>query len=445
MVATVKFLLLAAGAAVARAALLPTPPGHGNCVFHNDSQLYDPGSKFTRGPFGARTPQECCDVCGLHDDCKGAVLFGTACYTKTKVLPIVPQTPPPGVPLVACVYNGWAPSPAPPSPPPTPPPPAPPTPPPPPPSPPGPPGPPMPKASGGPYFPAYHPRMHTAHNNDVNGKRGETRPCHWHRPQPCPCSPHTGAPRATGCSRSHSASGVVRFAVPPAASVVVGRRAGPFFFNGMYHIFMQQSFPWVKGWNGAIGWGHMASRDLAHWKEISAFTGFVDAFVPGRWHDPQYGVPAGGYYSGSVTVVDGVPHAVFPAYFANGPCIEPWDPNHKANKCVMTYQYSTPVNLSDPYLADWHQPKSFVWPTQVPIVMCARVCACVLATSGGAAPPHSNCIGPRTMSRGARPRCPRSRAVSTHSTSACVCPPPSSSSSSPPPPLAGRAAARLCV
>ena len=55
-----------------------------------------------------------------------------------------------------------------------------------------------------------------------------------------------------------------------------------------------QSFPWVKGWNGAIGWGHMASTDLVHWKEISSYTGMVDAFVPGRWHDPEYGVPSGG-------------------------------------------------------------------------------------------------------------------------------------------------------
>ena len=54
----------------------------------------------------------------------------------------------------------------------------------------------------------------------------------------------------------------------------------PFFYKGVYHIFMQQSFPWVKGWNGAIGWGHMVSTDLAHWKEISSFTGYIDAFVP---------------------------------------------------------------------------------------------------------------------------------------------------------------------
>ena len=40
------------------------------------------------------------------------------------------------------------------------------------------------------------------------------------------------------------------------------RAQGPFFFRGQYHLFMQQSFPWVKGWNGAIGWGHLVSSDL---------------------------------------------------------------------------------------------------------------------------------------------------------------------------------------
>ena len=92
--------------------------------------------------------------------------------------------------------------------------------------------------------------------------------------------------------------------------------------------------------------------------------GYVDAFVPGRWHDPQYGVPAGGYYSGSVTIVEGVPHAVFPAYFISGPCIDPWLPGHEKNKCRMVYQYSTPTNLSDPFLSNWSQPQSFVWPKQ---------------------------------------------------------------------------------
>eukprot|EP01043_Picozoa_sp_COSAG02_P010809 COSAG02_NODE_389_length_23251_cov_259.067640_1_plen_733_part_00 len=271
-------------------------PGHGVCVFHNDSQLFDPGGKYTKSPVTAHSAQECCDICGRADECQGAVLYGLGCFVKTKKLPIVPQKPPPGVTLVACVYQRWSPLPGPPVPP---------SPPPAPPPVPGPPGPP--EGSGGPYFPRFHPRMHTAHNNDVNG---------------------------------------------------------PFFFNGYYHIFMQQSFPWVKGWNGAIGWGHMVSPDLAHWREISSFTGCIDAFVPGRWHDPQYGVPAGGYYSGSVTIVKGIPHAVFPAYFIDGPCVDPWLPGHEKNRCQMVYQYSTPTNLSDPFLANWTQPRSFVWPKQ---------------------------------------------------------------------------------
>ena len=117
--------------------------------------------------------------------------------------------------------------------------------------------------------------------------------------------------------------------------------------------------------NRPLRFTKQVSEDLAHWKEISEYTGFVDAFVPGRWHDKQYGVPQGGYYSGSVTVVNGLPHAVFPAYFTEGgPCIDPWLPGHKKNMCLMVYQYSTPTNLSDPYLANWTQPRSFVWPTQ---------------------------------------------------------------------------------
>ena len=83
-------------------------------------------------------------------------------------------------------------------------------------------------AASDPYFPSYHPRMHTAHNNDVNVA---------HPPPP----PQLAAVAAEGrCCRAQ----------------------GPFFFRGQYHLFMQQSFPWVKGWNGAIGWGHLVSSDL---------------------------------------------------------------------------------------------------------------------------------------------------------------------------------------
>lgn len=136
---------------------VPSPPGHGVCVFHNDSQLFDPGGKFTRTPVTAHSAQECCDICGRVSGCRGAVLYGLGCFLKTKKLPIVSQKPPPGVALVACVYQHWSPAPAPPAPPsPRPAPPPGPV--------PGPPGPP--EGGGGPYFPRFHPRMHTAHNND---------------------------------------------------------------------------------------------------------------------------------------------------------------------------------------------------------------------------------------------------------------------------------------
>ena len=45
-------------------------------------------------------------------------------------------------------------------------------------------------------------------------------------------------------------------------------------------------------------------------------------------------------------------------------CADPWLPGHDKNKCRMVYQYATPTNLSDPYLANWTQPRSFVWPEQ---------------------------------------------------------------------------------
>lgn len=128
-----------------------------------------------------------------------------------------------------------------------------------------------------------------------------------------------------------------------------------FFFNGVYHLFMQQTFPWDPKWKGGIGWGHLVSTDLSHWKEMKG------AFVPGHWADPEYGVPNIGYFTGSATIVNGVPHIIFPAVF-----------NPKSTKCSdtipqachMEYQYSFPLNISDPYLEDWSQPKTVIHHTE---------------------------------------------------------------------------------
>jgi hypothetical protein len=164
-----------------------------------------------------------------------------------------------------------------------------------------------------PWFPAFHPRMHTAHNNDP---------------------------------------------------------AGCFFYKGVYHLFMQQEFTWSPYCKeqalgkGCHGWGHMASTDAIHWREISTATGFDDAFVPGRWVDREFGAVRS-YYTGSVTVVDGVPHALVPAVFVkpSAACIAA---GSTVQGCNFEYQLSTPLNLSDPWLASWSQPRTIARSSQGP-------------------------------------------------------------------------------
>ena len=144
----------------------------------------------------------------------------------------------------------------------------------------------------------------------------------------------------------------------------------PFEYKGTTHLFMQASFPGVPGWTeGAIGLGHVASRDFATWVEAGP------ALVPGTWGGPIGGVgqPAGnatgGYYSGSATLVDGEPRIIIPAVFfhmaAQTECpikCEDRDPWHCmmnrtwAEECAMVYTTSSPTNLSDPLLSSWSEP-----------------------------------------------------------------------------------------
>ncbi len=81
----------------------PTPPPPPDCEFLRDVQLSDPGSAHTKPPVAATDEDACCQVCMTDRDCFGAELYGTSCYVKTAPLPQVKQTPPKGVPLVACV------------------------------------------------------------------------------------------------------------------------------------------------------------------------------------------------------------------------------------------------------------------------------------------------------------------------------------------------------
>eukprot|EP00729_Bicosta_minor_P019806 gene19806-4355_t len=88
-----------------------------SCDFHPNMQLYDPGSRYTETPLPAANEEACCGECEADRECFGAVLFGTACYKKTAVLPLVKQAPPPGVALIAASASATGLTPPPPPPP----------------------------------------------------------------------------------------------------------------------------------------------------------------------------------------------------------------------------------------------------------------------------------------------------------------------------------------
>ena len=81
----------------------PSPAPSSDCSFLENIQLYDPGGNHTKPPIAAKDSDACCGVCMADPDCFGAELYGGSCYVKTAKLPQVKQTPPKGVPLVACV------------------------------------------------------------------------------------------------------------------------------------------------------------------------------------------------------------------------------------------------------------------------------------------------------------------------------------------------------
>ena len=83
---------------------LPPPPKPW-CTYHANTQLFDPGSKHTLAPVPAADEGACCVKCMESAACFGAELYGGSCYLKTAKLPLVKQTPPKGVALVACVKN----------------------------------------------------------------------------------------------------------------------------------------------------------------------------------------------------------------------------------------------------------------------------------------------------------------------------------------------------
>ena len=92
------------------------------CEYLNQTQISDPDSKNTKGPWTAETPDDCCTICAQNSECTGgAVLYGMSCFIKTDPnLPRVHQESP-DVQLVACIPKKEPPSPPSPPPGPTPP------------------------------------------------------------------------------------------------------------------------------------------------------------------------------------------------------------------------------------------------------------------------------------------------------------------------------------
>eukprot|EP00041_Stephanoeca_diplocostata_P032691 m.1055519 g.1055519 ORF g.1055519 m.1055519 type:complete len:640 (-) comp24192_c1_seq40:3498-5417(-) len=141
-----------------------------------------------------------------------------------------------------------------------------------------------------------------------------------------------------------------------------GDPSGPFVFNGVYHLFTQQTFPWLPYTGGRVGWGHLASMDLVHWYEIGEYTGFPSSgIVPGSRDNRSCS-----YFTGSVSVVDGVPRAVFPAAVTDSR-------TSGSTAQSMEYQMSVPVNTSDPWLAEWTLPMRIISPAAGPQPHAARL------------------------------------------------------------------------
>ena len=108
---------------------------------------------------------------------------------------------------------------------------------------------------------------------------------------------------------------------------------GPFELNGVHHLFYQSRGSATVFNGGDTFWGHVAGN-LSHWHCLPA------AIAPGVDYD---GTPtpydAKGIFTGSVTVVDGVPVATYPG--------EPGD----------KWCDASPANLSDPLLRLWKKSK----------------------------------------------------------------------------------------
>jgi hypothetical protein len=124
---------------------------------------------------------------------------------------------------------------------------------------------------------------------------------------------------------------------------------GPFYFNGVFHLFSQcrrmaAAFPIPPG-----GWCHYASRDLIKWRRLGY------ALKPDMSYDNI------SLDTGSATIVDGVPTMLIPGVgkvtdsSVNFSCPSFRVPALRG-PCRVRMTFAVPANLSDPWLREWVKP-----------------------------------------------------------------------------------------
>jgi sucrose-6-phosphate hydrolase SacC (GH32 family) len=119
----------------------------------------------------------------------------------------------------------------------------------------------------------------------------------------------------------------------------------PFFdaTHGVYHLFYQKhcaipvSGETIKG----IVYGHVVSRNLVQWAKLPVAI----------WNDRQYDRYA--IYSGSATIVDGVPHIIYP-----GLCLhDEWPADDHARYCTNFVAAVPADHANDVLLENWTKPE----------------------------------------------------------------------------------------
>eukprot|EP01043_Picozoa_sp_COSAG02_P037682 COSAG02_NODE_2846_length_7905_cov_14.993378_9_plen_652_part_01 len=159
------------------------------------------------------------------------------------------------------------------------------------------------------------------------------------RSQPC-------GPTAQRCSRTGWPAALRPVYHVKDLTCVESDPNGPFWDakHRMYHLFYQVSVsetnPAVPNGGGPI-WGHCVSRNLIHWAHLPV----------AMWNDHWYDDVA--LFSGSATIVDGVPNLVYPGLcdIAHPGCRASGSGTHH-----MDYVAATPANLSDPLYTNWTKP-----------------------------------------------------------------------------------------